>query len=98
MDRDLEIRIKGHLYEIRELNDEVLESRQGFPMSEEGYEKTLRSVAEDAGAKQVDEVAEWIKDWIQSKEKRPPNRNVRREARKIISKGEFVIGEYLNAA
>ena len=98
MDRDLELRVKGHLYEIIEVNDEVLDGRQGFPMSEEGYEKTLRSVAEDAGAKQVDEVAEWIKDYFRKNEERPLNRDVRREARKIISKAGFVPGEYLNAA
>ena len=80
------------------MNDEVLETRQGFPMSEEGYQKTLRHVAEDAGAEQVDEVAEWIKDYIRSKKERPLNRNVRREARKIVSSAEFVVGEYLNAA
>jgi len=41
MERDVELRIKGHLYEIASVNDEVLESRQGIPASERGYRKTL---------------------------------------------------------
>lgn len=67
MDRDHELRIKGHLYEITELNDEVLDSRQGFPMSEEGYRKTLKSVAECAGADMVDDVAGHIKTTFEPK-------------------------------
>ena len=56
MDRDVELRIKGHLHEIASVNDEVLESRQGYPMSESAYEKTLKSVAAIAGPDFVDEV------------------------------------------
>jgi hypothetical protein len=38
----------GHLYEIESVNDEVLESRQGFPASERAYWKTLESVVDIA--------------------------------------------------
>ena len=76
MDRDLAIRVKGHLYEIRELDDEIPDSRQGFPLSETGYEKILPSFAEDAGAKQMGEVAKWIKNYFQKNEERPLNLDV----------------------
>lgn len=98
MDRDYELRIKGHLYEIAKLNDEVLNSRQGFPMSEEGYLKTLKSVADCAGADMVDEVAEHIKDHIRTQEERPKNNAVRKKARLLLSEEGIVPDEYLNMA
>jgi hypothetical protein len=49
MERDVELRIKGHLYDIESVNDEVLESRQGFLPSERGYRKTLETVVDIAG-------------------------------------------------
>ena len=36
-DRDVELRIKGHLYEIQEINDEVIGGQQGWPMAKTGY-------------------------------------------------------------
>jgi hypothetical protein len=41
MDRNLDLRIKGHLYELGEINDDVLGTRQGFHAAEQGYESTL---------------------------------------------------------
>ena len=98
MDRDVELRIKGHLYEIASVNDEVLGSRQGYPVAEGGYEKTLKSVAAIAGPDFVDEVAEYIKDHIQKRKERPTNQMVRREARSLVSKAGYPPDEYLNAA
>jgi hypothetical protein len=71
MERDFELRIKGHLYKIASVNDEVLESRQGFPASERGYRKTLESVVEIAGPDLMDEMASYIKEYIQDHHKRP---------------------------
>lgn len=98
MDRDVELRIKGHLYEIGSVNDEVLDSRQGYPASEEGYEKTLNSVAAIAGPDLADEMADYIKHHIQRKQERPTNQRVRREARSRVSKAGYPPDEYLNAA
>ena len=97
MDRGLELRIKGHLYEIEKLNDDVIESRQGLPMALKGYEKTLQAVAEDATTEHMDEVAEGIKEHIRRNEDRPKNRQIRRDARKSISEDGHVPGKYLNA-
>lgn len=49
MERDVELRRNGHLYEVASVNDEVISSRQGFPASEAGYRKTLDSVLDVAG-------------------------------------------------
>lgn len=98
MDRDLELRIKGHLYEIGTVNDRVLESRQGFPASEGGYKSTLESVADVAGREFVDDVAAYIKEFIQEKEVRPENNAVRKEARKMVSRAGHPPDPYLNAA
>ena len=98
MERDLELRIKGHLYEIESVNDDVLGSRQGYPSSEEGYEKTLISVAEVAGLELMDEVAANIKGYIRENRERPANQKVRREARSLVSKAGYPPDEYLNAA
>lgn len=98
MNRDLELRIKGHLYEIRELNDEILGSRQGFPASEAGYSKTLESVAECADGKLVDAVAGHIKDELRTNEQRPKNRSIRREARVLLVEEGVLPDDYLNTA
>jgi len=98
MERDVELRIKGHLYEIASVNDEVLESRQGFPASERGYRKTLESVVDIAGPDLLDEMAAYIKEYIQDHHERPPNQTVRIEARSRVSKAGHPPDEYLNAA
>jgi hypothetical protein len=97
MERDVELRIKGHLYEIASVNDEVLESRQGFPASERGYRKTLESVVDIAGPDLMDEMAAYIKEYIQDHHERPPNQNVRIESRSRVSKAGHSRDEYLNA-
>lgn len=97
MDRGLDLRIEGHLYEIEKLNDDVIGSSQGLPMSLEGYHKTMSAVAEDATSEHVDEVAETIKEYIRRNEERPKNREIRRDARKSISEDGHVPGKYLNA-
>lgn len=98
MERDFELRMKGHLYEITSVNDEVLESRQGYPASEEGYRKTLESVLDIAGADLMDEMAAFIKEHIQKHEERPANQTVRKEARSRVSKAGYPADDYLNAA
>lgn len=98
MERDAELRIKGHLYEISSVNDEVLESRQGYPASEEGYRRTLDSVMEIAGTDMMDEVAAYIKEYIQEHQERPANQTVRKEAQSRVSKAGYPADEYLNAA
>ena len=98
MERGIELRIKGHLYEIATTNDDVIESRQGFPAAERGYRKTLTSVAEIAGSELMDEMAAYIKDHIESYKERPQNDAVRREARRRVSKAGYPPDEYLNAA
>jgi len=98
MDRDLELRVKGHLYEIARVNDEVLESKQGFPMAEEGYRKTLESVAECAGPDLVDEVAENIREHIRNRHERPDNQSVRQDARFLLVDEGILPDDYLNRA
>lgn len=98
MERDAELRIKGHLYEIASVNDEVLESRQGYPASETGYQRTLDSVVEISGPNLMDEVAEYIKQYIRTHNERPTNNTVRQEARSLVSKAGHPPDEYLNAA
>jgi hypothetical protein len=98
MDRDLELRIKGHLYEIATVNDEVLESKQGFPMAEEGYKKTLESVAECTGPDLVDEVAEKIREHIHTEKERPDNQSVRQDARVLLVDEGILPDDYLNRA
>lgn len=96
--RDLELRIKGHLYEITEVNGEVLGSEQGLPMSEKGYKKTLRSVANCGNGELVDKVAESIKEHIRTHEERPQNRTVRRDARMLLTEQRIAPDAYLNRA
>jgi len=98
MERDVELRLKGHLYEIRSVNDEILESRQGYPVAEEGYRKTLESVVAVAGPELMDEMAAFIKEYIKRNEDRPANKAVRTEARSRVSKAGYPADEYLNAA
>ncbi|SEH45590.1 hypothetical protein SAMN05192561_10245 [Halopenitus malekzadehii] len=98
MDRDLDLRIKGHLYEVGIVNDDVLDTRQGFHAAEQGYASTLESVADCAGSDIVDRVAESIKTHIQEQEDRPTNQSVRREARTLLSDEGFVIDSYLSRA
>ena len=98
MDRGLELRIKGHLYEIRETNDEAIGSRQGYPMAENGYEKTLQSVANCSNPELVDQVAENIKEHLRTQEERPRNRSIRRDARMLLAEEEIVADRYLNTA
>ena len=98
MDRDIELRIKGHLYEIATIDDGMIDNRQGFHAAENGYRKTLESVADVAGTELVDEVAAYIKEYIETHQERPRNQKVRREARSIVSKAGYPADEYLNAA
>jgi hypothetical protein len=98
MDRYLELRIKGHLYEIGEANNEVIDTRQGFPMAKKGYEKTLMSVASCSNPELVDQIANNIKEHIRSHEERPSNRSVRRDARMLLAEEEIAADSYLNNA
>ncbi|WP_144902208.1 hypothetical protein [Halobellus captivus] len=98
MERDVELRMKGHLYEIAAANDEVLESRQGFPASEEGYKQTLESVVDTAGLDLMDEMAAYIKEYIQEHEERPANKTVRKKARIRVSRAGYPPDDYLNEA
>ena len=98
MDRDVELLINGHLYEITTTDDKVIGNRQGFPASETGYRKTLESVADIAGTELIYEVAEYIKEHIETHQERPSNQNVRQKARSIVSKAGYPDDEYLNAA
>ncbi|MFC7230721.1 hypothetical protein ACFQMM_03645 [Saliphagus sp. GCM10025308] len=94
----MELRIKGHLYEIESVNNEIIENRQGFPASEEGYRKTLESVADCGGAEMVDKVADKIKERIRAEGKRPKNRFVRRNARILLVEEGILPDKYLNKA
>jgi hypothetical protein len=96
--RDLELRIKGHLYEITEVNEEVLGSEQGLPMSVSGYRKTLRSVADRGDSKLMDQVAESIEEHIRTHEDRPENQTVRRDARMLLTEQGIAPDSYLNRA
>lgn len=98
MDRDLELRIRGHLYEIEEIDDETIGNAQGFHSSEEGYAKTLESVAECAGVELVDQVAGDIKEHIRKREERPQNADLRVDARKLLVNEGILPDEYLNSA
>lgn len=98
MDRDAELRIKGHLYEIATIDDEIIANRQGFPAAETGYRKTLESVLDVSRINLVDEMAEYIKDQIRTNKERPANQAVRKEARLRVSKAGYPPDEYLNAA
>jgi hypothetical protein len=96
VDRDTELRVKGHLYELDKLDDEYLDTKQGFHSAEQGYAKTLESVAQCAGTEMVDLVADKVKEHIRSEGERPDNKSVRRDARMLLSEEGFVADEYLN--
>jgi hypothetical protein len=98
LDRRAELIVNGHLYEIGQTNDEVLDDRRGYHMAELGYRETLRNVADCADMDQVDAVADWIKEQIETKEERPPNRRVRRTARTIVTEAGYPANQYLNSA
>jgi len=98
VNRSLELRIKGHLYEISTIDDEAIDSKQGFHIAESGYRKALESVAECAGTELVDEIAAEIKEQIRTENERPRNQSVRRDARLLLAENEIVADEYLNQA
>lgn len=96
--RDLELRIRGHLREIEQANDEVIGDRQGLWPAVDGYRQTLESVAECGTVDEVDDIAEHIKDRIVTHEMRPANRKVRRYARKVVSRAGYPADDFLNTA
>lgn len=98
MERDMELRIKGHLFEILEVDNEIIGNRQGQQSSKDGFSDTLESVASCGNAELVDQVAEDIKQHIRSREERPRNQNVRIDARKLLVSEGFLPDEYLNSA
>jgi len=98
MERDIELRMKGHLYEVATIDDKIIGNRQGFHSAEQGYLKTLTSVVEIAGSDLMDTVAEDIKKHIEEHHQRPKNQSVRREARSLVSKAGYPPDAYLNAA
>jgi len=98
VDQPVDLIIKGHLYEIGQVNDAVLDGRQGYPMSEKGYHRTLKETSECASIDEVHTVAQRIKDHIQRLEKRPSNRKVRREAREVVTEAGYPATSYLNKA
>lgn len=95
---DIEYRIRGHLHEIEEINDEIIGSQQGLPVALKGYQKTLIHVAECAGPDEFDAVADYIKTHIRERVDRPANRKVRREARSVVSAAGEPPDPYLNRA
>ena len=96
--KNLALRIKGHLWEIQQANDDVLGHRQGFPPAITAYKQTLESVGTCATDQEVDQVAAHIKSYIREKGKRRRNREVRRTARQIVSQAGYPADEFLNAA
>jgi hypothetical protein len=96
--RDLDLRIKGHLYEIRETNEEVIGGEQGYPMAENGYQATLTSVAICADEDVIDAVAKHIQDEMRKLGSRPKNRKIRRVARQLVSEAGYPPNKYLNRA
>jgi len=98
MDRGMELRIKGHLFEIEQIDDEIIGNAQGFTSSKNGYRRTLESVAECADEDLVDRVADDIKEHIQLRNERPKNSDVRVDARKLLVDEEILPDQYLNSA
>lgn len=98
MDRGMQLRIKGHLYEIEEIDDEIIGNAQGLESAKTGYQRTLKSVADRAGTELVDRVANDIKEHIRSREERPRNADVRVDARMLLADEDIVAGDYLNSA
>lgn len=97
-DRESELRVKGHLYEIAKVNDQVIGGQQGWPAAEGGYKRTLLNVADCANDIAVDEVASYINDYIRTNEERPTNRKVRRHARSVVTEKGYPATPYLNKA
>jgi hypothetical protein len=95
MERGTELRIKGHLFEIRELNDEIIESRQGLHSSLHGYQKTLESVADSGTVDTVDTVADVIKERMREQKSRPKNKSVREAARDILANEDILPEDYI---
>jgi hypothetical protein len=95
MDQSVELRIKGHLYEILEANDAVIESRQGLHVSLNAYQKTLESVAKSGDLELVDEVAGDIKDRLKETGDRPSNQEMRKEGRARLAEQDIVPDDYL---
>jgi gas vesicle protein len=95
MERSVELRIKGHLYEIREANDAIVESRQGLHVSLNAYKKTLESVAKSGDVELVDDVAGDIKDRLKETGDRPSNQEMRKEARTLLAEQDIVPDDYL---
>ena len=56
------------------------------------------NVAECADADVVDEVAAYIKTYIDNHRERPPNRKVRRTARTKLTQAKYPANQYLNSA
>ena len=98
MERNIELRIKGHLYEIATVDKKIIGNGQGFHSAEQGYLKTLTSVAEIAGPELMDTVAERIKQHIGDRQERPPNQSVRKDARILVSEAGYSPDKYLNLA
>ena len=94
--REVELRIHGHLREIRLVNDDVIGNGQGLHHAMVGYERTLNSVAKCATKSEVDKIAEHIKGHIRENGNRPANRMIRRTARSVVSNSGFPADEYLN--
>ena len=83
-ERELGLRIRGHIDEIDEYNDKYIGHRQGYPMSRKYYLSSLSAVAFCTRDQQViDKVANYIKGQFE-KSDRPSSRKVRRNARKIV--------------
>lgn len=98
MERSTELRIKGHLYEIGEIDEDVIGNRQGFHSAEAGYRRTLESVADCADTEMVDRIAGEIKTHIQNRKERPANQSVRKNARRTLVEAEILPDSYLNEA
>lgn len=96
--KDIELRVRGHLHEIEEVNDRVIGSQQGLPMAMAGYRKTLAHVAECAGPDEIDAVGDYIKNHIRERVERPANRKVRRQARSVVTEAGYPADDYLNRA
>lgn len=95
MERVVELQVKGHLREIENIDEEVIENGQGRPPAMDGYRRTLESVAECAGPEMVGEVADEIKNRIKTSESRPANHKIRTYAAKRVAADGIAPDEYL---
>lgn len=95
-DKDLRLRIRGHLDEIDEYNQKYIGNEQGYPMSRESYTWTLSATAVCTKDREVvDKVAEYIKDQFQRRD-RPSSRKVRRNARRIVEGNGYDPHEFID--